>query len=291
MYRYSKLLSVLVAFSILAAIGCAAKKSLWGDVKTGLILQYRLPEKETLKYRIANQINQNLEMMGQSVATQINMGYVFSCKAKASKNDAQQLGITIDSMKVAVKTPQGDFSPDVTSVVGKSFEMTLSALGKDLELSGAEAIKYTMGPGSERSIVSDFKAFFPDMAGKPVKIRDTWTTRDTLDIKDSNSHLQMLFENLNTLQGLEVMNGLECVKVTAAVKGTMSGTGKQGGADLSFTGDIGAMDTWYFAYKEGILVKTTSDGSTKSTITVSGPQNMTIPMTMTTKMATTLIKP
>jgi hypothetical protein len=83
---------------------------------------------------------------------------------------------------------------------------------------------------------------------------------------------------------------LECAKVTAAVKGTLSGTGQQGGADLSFTGDIEASDTWYFAYKEGILVKTTSDGSTKSTITVSGPQNMTIPMTMTMKMATMLVK-
>ncbi len=86
------------------------------------------------------------------------------------------------------------------------------------------------------------------------------------------------------------MNGLECIKVTAAVKGTLSGTGQQGGADLSFKGDIEASDTWYFAYKEGILVKTTSDGSTKSTITVGGPQNMTIPMTMATKLATTLVK-
>lgn len=290
MYRHSKILSVLIAFSILAAVGCAAKKSLWGDVKTGLILQYRLPEKEALKYRIANQINQNLEMMGQSVNTEIKMGYVFSLNAQAPKNNAQQLGVTIDSMKVAIKAPQGEFSPDVSSVVGKSFDMTLSALGKELELSGAEAIKYTMGPGAERSIVSDFKALFPDMANRPVKIGDSWTTRDTLDIKDNNSHLQMLFENFNTLQALEVMNGLECVKVTAAVKGTLSGTGKQGGADLNFNGDIAASDTWYFAYKEGILVKTTSEGSTKSTITVSGPQSMTIPMTMITKLATTLVK-
>jgi hypothetical protein len=33
-----------------------------------------------------------------------------------------------------------------------------------------------------------------------------------------------------------------------------------------------------------------SDGSTKSTITVSGPQNMTIPMTMVTELATTLVE-
>lgn len=290
MYHQSKLLSILVAFSILTAIGCAAKKSLWGDVKTGLILQYRLPEKEALKYRIANQVNQNLEMMGQSVNTEIKMGYVFSLKAQVPQNGTQRLEVTIDSMQAAVKAPQGEFSPDVTSVVGKSFDMTLSALGKELELSGAEAIKYTMGPGAERSIVSDFKTLFPDLAGKPVKIGDSWTTRDTLDIKDNNSHLQLLFENLNTLQGLEVMNGLECVKVTAVVKGTLGGTGKQGGADLSFNGDITAADTWYFAYKEGILVKTMSEGSTKSTITVSGPQNMTIPMTMATKLATTLVK-
>jgi hypothetical protein len=48
--------------------------------------------------------------------------------------------------------------------------------------------------------------------------------------------------------------------------------------------------TWYFAYKEGIFVKMISNGSAEGTITVSGPQNMSIPMTREVKGEIKLVK-
>ncbi len=278
---------------ILAAIflaGCAAKKSLWGDPNTGLILQYRMSEGQALKYKISSKITQNVEVMGQSMETKINTGYVFSTRSKGLMKNNHQIGVTIDSMHVDVTSPQGPFSPGLSSVIGKSFDMTISPLGRELDLSGAESITYNMPQSGDRSIVSDFKAIFPDMAGRPVVIGDTWTTRDTINIKDSSSDIHLTFESLNTLTGFETINGLECAKVTAAVKGKLGGTGSQGGADLSFSGDIEASDTWYFAYKEGIFVQATSDGSSKGTVLVSGPQEMTIPMTMKTYFETKLVK-
>jgi len=52
---------------------------------------------------------------------------------------------------------------------------------------------------------------------------------------------------------------------------------------LSIEGDLEGNDTWYFAYKEGIFVKTVSDISTEGTVTIS-PQNMTIPLRLGMKI-------
>jgi len=193
-------------------------------------------------------------------------------------------------MKMSVNSPQGDFSPDLSSVIGKSFDMTLSAIGKELDISGAEAIKYDMGPEGERSIVSDFKTIFPDLSGKPVKVGDSWTTKDTVDIKGGRMDLQMTFESVNTLAGFETLDGMECIKVTAKTTGLVDGDGEQGGADMVFEGDIESADAWYFAYKKGVFVKSISEGKTDATISVSGPQNMAIPMTMEMKFETKLVK-
>jgi hypothetical protein len=281
---------VLVILLIAFLAGCAAKKQFWGDPTTGLILQYQMPKDQVLKYQISNKMTQNVEVMGNAMETRINTGYVFSVKSKGLKRINHHLDITIDSMELDVSSPQGDLSPDVSSVIGKSFNMVLSNLGKELDLSGAESIAYEMGPSGERSIVSDFQAVFPDMAGKPVKIGDTWTTHDTINVKGGNADLRLTFENINTLKGLETVNGMECVKVIAAVTGTMTGEGQQGPANLYFEGDIEATDTWYFAYKKGVFVKAISEGQTEADIAVTGEQKMTIPMTMKTNFETKLIK-
>ena len=280
----------LVALFVLLIAGCAAKKQFWGDLKTGLILKYQMPKDQVMKYQITSEMKQNLEVMGNVMENLISTSYSFTSKSKGKKGKNNLLEITVDSMKMNVNSPQGDFSPDLSSVAGKSFDMTLSTIGKELDLSSAEAIKYNMGPEGERSIVSDFKTIFPDLADKPVKVGDTWTTKDTIDITTNSMDLKMTFETVNTLADFETLDGMECIKVTAKATGVMEGEGEQGGADMFFEGDIESVDTWYFAYKEGIFVKSNSEGKTDATISVSGPQNMTIPMTMDVKFETKLVK-
>ena len=281
---------VLVILVIAILTGCAAKRPFWGDPKTGLTLQYLMPQNQVLKYQTSMESTQNMEIRGQSVEAKTNQTSVFSVKSKAKKGDNHQLEVTIDSMSVNITSPQGELSPDMSSVIGKSFDMTLSFLGKELDLAGAEAIQYDMGPDGKRSIASNFQIIFPDLAGRPVKIEDTWTSKDTITDKSGNTEIHLIFESLNTLEGFETVNGLECVKINAGVTGTLDGKGKEGGADLTFEGDIEGSDTWYFAYKKGLFVKMISEGLVKGTATVTGPQKITIPLTQKIKIETKLIK-
>ena len=280
----------LVALIIFLMAGCAAKKQFWGDPKTGLILKYQMPKSQTLKYSFTTDMKQNLEVMGNVMENIIASSYEFTTKSKGKKGKNNLIEITVDSMKMSINSPQGDFSPDLSSVIGKYFDMTITSKGKELDVAGAEAIKYNLGPQGDRSIVSDFKTIFPDLAEEPVKVGDSWTTKDTLDVKDGETDIKMTFESVNTLSGFETINGMECIKVTAKTTGVLEGEGQQGGADMVFDGDIESTDAWYFAYKKGLFVKFISEGETDATISISGPQNMTIPMTMEMKFETELIK-
>ncbi|MCU0646243.1 MAG: hypothetical protein MUC94_18550 [bacterium] len=104
---------------------------------------------------------------------------------------------------------------------------------------------------------SNFLTIFPDLPGKPVKIADSWTTNDTINVKEGGTEMRMTFVSVNTLQGFETVDGHECAKVTA---------------------------------KEGVFVKSISDGLSEGTVAVTGAQKMTIPMTMATKFETNLVK-
>lgn len=283
---YAVVLSLIFAM----LFGCAGKKPFWGDVKSGLILQYNMPKDQQLSYQFSSHMFQAMDMMGQTMENSVDLNMLFSAKSEGPKDGNYHLKVTVDSSKADIETPRGNLSPDMSPVFGKSFMMVLSPLGKELDVSGSEKLTYTMGDAGERSLGTNFQTVFPDVAGKPVKIGDSWNTNDTLKIDEGGTNITMTFAGINTLAGLETVNGMECAKITVKSTGKMAGDGEQMGASLNFAGDIKSDDVWYFAYKKGIFVKSISSGNVDATISVSGPQNMTIPMTMKSKFEVKLVQ-
>jgi len=267
---------------------CAAKKELWGDPKTGLILTYRMEGDEALQYKVSGGQYQELEVMGQTMQTETNVSMQFSATSKGVKEQDLVLGITLDAMEIHTSSMQGDFSPDLSQVLGKSFDMILSPLGKEVDLSSAESLTY-MGQAGENTLKSSFSSIFPDLAEKPVKIGDTWISKDDSKEKSGNLEIHTVIESVHTLEGFEVVNGYECAKISSQSKGTIEGEGEQGGMDMSFEGDVEGNSGWYFAYKKGIFVKMTSESVTDFDIVIIS-QNMTIPAVQEGKANIELVK-
>ena len=206
----------------------------------------------------------------------------FTFKAAGSKDKNFLVGVKIDDVAVTVtSSAQGDLSPDMTSVKGKTFDMVLSPLGSEVDVTGAEAISYAMS-GETRNLGSAFKTFFPDLAGKPVKIGDSWPSSSSIEEKTGSMNIKVDLQNVNTLEGFETVDGMECAKISSDVTGTITGTGNQSGMDMTFSGTSKGKDVWYFAVKEGIYVKGASESTTQMSIDVSAA-GMTIPMNMTSK--------
>jgi hypothetical protein len=270
--------------------GCAAKTAqVYGDPQTGIILQYRMPEDQVLEYDSWGETHQVSDVMGQTIETDITSTNAFTVKSNGQEENNHQLTITIDGMSLKIQSTQAELEPDMNTVIGKSFDMVLSSLGKEVELIGAEAIEYDLGPEGTRNISSGFQDIFPNLANRPVKIGDTWPDESTITEKSDRGEAIIHFSGVNTLVGYETVDGMECVKVKGEGTGTIESKGEQGGMELITTGEIKGTVTWFFAYKEGIFVKQINEGTVEGTVDVPS-QGVQIPFTREMTSEINLVK-
>lgn len=262
---------------------CAAKRPLWGDLERGLILQYQMKENQNLAYQRQTTVDQTMEVMGQEMKFTFEMDQLFNIDCKGYENGRYQLDVRIDSIQAVINSFQGVIKPDMGSILGSNFTMSLSPLGKETGFKGLEKMTYLVGPGDERNLDGDFQTLFPDPAGKPIKRGDTWTSLDTMTISSTNSEMIFYFTTTSTFIGLETIDGHECAKIESKSIGKLTGSAQQSMADIEFAGESQGTETWYFDYQKGLFVKTVSDMMTDADVNVVGPQEMTIPMTMHTK--------
>ena len=247
-----------------------------------VVLEYKMPTGRALTYQSKSEEAQVMEIQGQAMDTNSTNTATFTFKAKGLKDKNFLLGVTIDDIAATMaSSAQGDMSPDMSAVKGKSFDMVLSPLGSEVDVSGAEAITYDLATET-RNLSSGFKMFFPDLPGKPVQVGDTWPSSAGIEEKTSSMNIRIDFQNVNTLEGFETVDGMECARISSQVTGTITGTGSQMGQDLTFSGTSKGKDVWYFAVKEGIFVKAMSESTTEMSIDVAAA-GVTIPMTQTTK--------
>lgn len=259
--RYHRLLAGAVSvLAVLILFGCAARKPLWGDPESGLILSYRATEGKALKYRNTSSTVQELDMMGQPMKTTIETVMGFTAIPKVQEEENLLLAITVDKLDINAAGPMGSMPLATGQLLGKGFDMTLSPMGKELNLSGAAALTYQVNPGATTSLKSMFDGSFPDLPGRPVKIGDTWPGTDDVTTNDNNTRMHFVLEHVNVLEGIETVDGLECVRIASKMSGTIEGDGADPGlGDFTFDGKGKGTSTWYFAYKEGVLAKSKTE--------------------------------
>jgi len=279
--------------AVLLLPACAVKTARTGAAApaapAGISLEYKMPAGRALTYASDEEMGQVMDVMGQTIDAHTKSGGTFTFVAKGKKDQNLLLGVTIDDMSMAITGPMGDQSPDMSGVKGKTFDMTVSPLGSEIDVSGAEAITYASPNGTGMSnLAPAFKLFFPDLPGRPLKVGDTWATSAAADDNSGGMNVKLGFEYVHTFEGLETVDGLECARIRSPYTSTISGTGNQQGMDMVMTGTGKGTDVWYFAIKEGIYVKATSEGTYEMSISVSAA-GMTIPMTMTQKGELTLV--
>jgi len=266
-----------VAMLILPAAAATPSPSAPGAAAASVKLEYKMPSGRNLRYQAKEDQRQIIDMMGQIAETSSSSSSTFAIQPKGLQDKNFLLGVTIEDMSISTDTPQGNISPDLKPVIGKGFDMVLSPLGIEVDVSGAKSLTYDSMDGT-RNLSAGFKVFFPDLPEKSVKIGDTWPSKYAIEEQTESMDIRIDMDSLNTLDGFETVDGMECARVIAKLTGTISGTGAQQGMDLVFGGTLTGTETWYFAVKEGLYVKAKGDSSSEMTIDVAG---MTIPATQT----------
>ncbi|MBN2200841.1 hypothetical protein JW777_02690 [bacterium] len=273
-----------LAFLSLLLAGCAGQKTFWGDPSSGLILRYRTPE-NALRYDVSAKMRQNMTFGEQPFQVDSDSRSVVSMKP--ADGSPVSLQITVDSTAMKTASPMGDMSPDLSGLTGKPFGMTLSERGKETLAPEAASIQVDLGQmGGKRGVQADFTDFFENLPADPVRVGESWNSIDTVTVEQGGMNIVMVIESRSTLTGLEKVRGLECARIAVESKGKMSGSGEQMGASLAMTGDIQSKGNWAFAYKKGLMTESSAETTTESTIEISGPEDMTMPM----KMSVTSLK-
>jgi hypothetical protein len=124
---------------------------------------------------------------------------------------------------------------------------------------------------------------------KELKVGDKWndSRTDTADVGTGKMVNSMDVEY--TLAGTEVQSGHQCLKITYTGKLSTSGKMNRMGMDIFTEGTGKVAGTLYFDHVKGLLVRDESTRDVESTVAVTGQQNMTFPMTTTTKTTVELL--
>jgi hypothetical protein len=287
--NYSAVLMTALIFAMILP-GCATKKAAWGSLKKGMIMSYIPGQQKTLSYKSTSNFIQEMSVMNQEITVTMDMMQAFKMEPMETENEDLAYMVTLDDMSFKLKTPRGDMEPEVGEIIGKSFELTLSPYGKELEYSGAEKLVIEIATGETKSIASDIAAFFPDLPDHPVKPGDSWKSKDVVRDANDSKETILVFDNINTFEKLESFMGYDCMKINVVFNGTIESEGTQEGMELVTTGEVSGTGTWYFAYKEGIFVSNSVEGTGETETLVMGEgQEITIPadrtFTMTTQLA------
>ncbi|MBN2571676.1 MAG: hypothetical protein JXA68_06075 [Ignavibacteriales bacterium] len=273
---------------LLFVAGCSGGDNLWGDPENALIMSYRLQDNGSLNYASDNSMKMDMQIMGQNVETESIDKHNFTTGVKDVKGDDIVLGIVFNSSEGSVKSMQGEQKSDFSGIIGKGFDLTVTKYGEEKGITNEDDFKSALDANSYENITRNFSNLFPTLSQNPVKIGDSWLSYDTVNVDVPGSKITLMFTSDNKYEGLESVMGYDCAKIVSTVKGTMGGDVTQQGMDFKLEGTIDAIDTWYFAYQEGILVKYNSDGTTDAN--VSGMMGMTIPMKMKNTNSLELVK-
>jgi hypothetical protein len=272
------IITLAIAAMCVPANAYSQKKAKAPEPKGEIKLTYNFPEGKPLSYTNITNMAQTMDFNGQTMQVNIQVLLSSTFTGKGKTEDNIKIEVLIDTMKQTVDSPQGSAGGLMNDAMGKTFTMTLSPLGKEVDLSDAEKISIATEGGVQTTAGQSFMEYFPDLPANAIKPGDTWVTNDTIDKKSSSFSIRTVTKAENKFEGMEQVDGYDCVKITSVISGTREQTAQTMGMDVATSGTFAGTSVLWFAVKEGYYIKNTSIGKLTGNIEVSGPQNMSMPM-------------
>jgi len=279
--NYGSILIVL-SFTIVFSTAFIINTNEIPGSKDPVKLAYNFAAGKSISYYSATTITQAMDVNGQTMNVLINQNLAFKAKMVSKVNEDFKLEISVDSLVSKVDSPNGSTGGKIKEVEGKTFNMSLSPLGKELDTKEAEKIEFSVEGTPGGNLSQYFANVFPDLPEKPVSVGDVWVKNDTVSSKSATSNTTQIIQSSNKFEGVEKINGVDCAKITSTITGTMQTTTQNQGMDILFKGPLTGTVTLYFAVKVGNFVRREISTKMTGTIDISGAQSMTFPVVMET---------
>ena len=270
--------ALLGMIALVTACGNSGKLDLNKEYKP----EYRSYEYNDLNYKAVYNLKTFMEMQGQPMNAErvFDFTYAFSGKEAGSEN-GHLVSITLENIDAKMITALGQQKFDTRHINGKSFDMMISADGRKLSYPHPDQLlRLDMGAmaGGVLNLEFILKYNFPGLPDSPVKGGETWP--ETFQRTQIEGSLKPLV-NINAVHqyvDVEKVDGYDCLKVESTYKAEIEGSEEQMGTNWTYIGKLEGSSTWYFAIKEGFVVKVSSKEKSKGIIKSTGDNPMDVPI-------------
>lgn len=255
-----------------------------------VMLKYNFKEGKSFKttMNLTNEMVQS--MMGQEMKATSTVGVVSEYKISKvdAKNNATALVTILDLAATTVAMGKED-------VVKKS-DFKKENICAEYDQTGKSISGKLIDTTEDFSKVGSFQGFvkLQILPAREVKVGEVWNEKqiDTVNNGPSNpmSFMTTAMETEYTLVGKEMREGKNVYKISYKSSMELAGKGKQMNMDLFLEGTGEVTGFFYFDPAASITVYSEGNTEMNSTITVTGQQNMSIPMTQKVKVVSTTVE-
>jgi len=227
------------------------------------------------------------EMMGQEMKSLNTSAMVSRMTVDKVLSDGSVSLITqLDSMTVSTKSTRMDTTMIMTDLMGKRSRVLLSPLGKVVERAIIDSVKAPR-PMMRGAAVRESMRFHA-LPEKPVLPGARWTVAAVDTTEGMGGKMVNSSTIAYTLGGTEEKLGRSCMKITYTGTIAIEGKGSMMGMEMFSEGKGTIGGTWYFDAAAGITVSDDAQMDSDVTVALTGQQNMTIPITTSSKASRVL---
>jgi hypothetical protein len=287
--------------------------ALGGCGKKDMLLEYRMPKGEEVKYKIKTTDSATSSMSGGPSATkpgdaattnqvkQILEAEISQKVKDVDKEGIMTIEVTYNNFKLTVERDGKSQEIPTAAMEGKSVTMKMNKRGKIIEMEGEDGSATT---GSMNQM-NQTNAIFPE---KAVKLGETWENKDNkteIPIPGVDAKIVQNIESTFTLDSIEKVDKVECAKISMkstvtqktekqkpkSTTGSGNTTPPPPAVSIEGKGEGKVSGTIYFALNHGKIVKYTSEMTMTNAMTLSqGSRKQSTTNKMQRSMTMELIK-
>lgn len=272
-----RLIVVFLALMLLA--GCS------GSYK----LRYLGTPGESRKYQMDINLEQNMQMMDSEISMTIQIVNFLTQKIHAIDNDGSlEVSFIYDSLHFDATGPQLEAMKEMLqarldSLKGIELSVKLSNQGKILESTKIDSLipQQLQQAFNTRQL---FSALSPRLPDRNIKIGDSWEVEEEVPVKLDKTTMTVSNKSKYVLVATEDVDGNQMLKISSTGTVAIEGEIEQHGMKLFLEGDGDTKGEFLFDVKKGAYHSGVGETEMDMTIAMTGPQNMTIPMTQFVKI-------
>jgi hypothetical protein len=246
-------------------------------------LTYNLKKGQNYAYENKMNMDINQEMMGQ----EINMTTDITTSSKFSVDKVSAKEITIlqsyGEIKTHIKSPMFDSTIVSKDLEGKNITLVIKPNGEKIKSEMPDSLKAELSglSGNSRLIK------YPENS---INFGEKWkeSLNDTID--QMGGKINSVSDIEYTFVKIEKKNNHECYQLTVTGDMTLSGKFTQMGMEMYLEGKGKISGTIYIDIKTGMIIYEEDQTEINSNISVTGQENMVIPMSQKMNTTKTLIE-